>query len=68
MTPFPDAPTESGETVLLHKFVRVTSEREDGLIAFEFSIGWPELVVELMLPPQAFAEFCAREQVQRLDT
>lgn len=68
MTPAPDAPAESGETILLRKFVRVICVREDGLVTFEFSIGWPELVVELMLPAQAFAEFCARERVLRLDT
>ncbi|EWS65901.1 Phenol hydroxylase subunit [Hydrogenophaga sp. T4] len=68
MKPIPDAPAESGETILLRKFVRVIAERDDGLITFEFSIGWPELVVELMLPAQAFAEFCARERVERLNT
>jgi phenol hydroxylase P0 protein len=50
------------------KFVRVTERREDGLVAFEFSIGWPELAVELMLPAAAFEEFCTRNAVQRLDT
>jgi phenol/toluene 2-monooxygenase (NADH) P0/A0 len=49
------------------RFVRITEERADGLVAFEFSIAWPELVVELLLPAPAFAEFCARNQVQRLD-
>jgi phenol hydroxylase P0 protein len=68
MTTLPDAPSGSGEALLLRKFVRVLAIREDGLISFELSIGWPELFVELMLPAQAFAEFCAREQVQRLDT
>jgi len=28
------------------RFVRLIEERSDGLIAFEFSIGWPELAVE----------------------
>jgi len=49
------------------RFVRLIEERSDGLIAFEFSIGWPELAVELLLPTAAFAEFCARNKVQRLD-
>ncbi|HEY2255385.1 MAG TPA: phenol hydroxylase subunit [Variovorax sp.] len=48
------------------KFVRVIEERADGLVAFEFSIGWPELAVELLLPARAFAEFCASHRVQRL--
>ena len=49
------------------KFVRVTERRDDGLVAFEFSIGWPELAVELLLPSAAFEEFCTRNAVQRLD-
>ena len=49
------------------RFVRVTEQRSDGLVAFEFSIGWPELAVELLLPAPAFAEFCAANRVQRLD-
>ena len=52
---------------LTRRFVRVTDERADGLVAFEFAIGWPELSVELLLPRAAFDEFCARQQVQRLD-
>ena len=68
MTCESEPPAESGATILLRKFVRVIDERDDGLVSFEFSIGWPELAVELMLPAQAFAEFCAREHVQRLDT
>ena len=49
------------------KFVRVLEQRHDGLVSFEFSIGWPELSVELLLPRRAFAEFCATNRVQRLD-
>lgn len=45
------------------RFVRVIERRTDGLVSFEFSIGWPELAVELMLPSAAFDEFCARNQV-----
>lgn len=49
------------------RFVRVLEQRPDGLVAFEFAIGWPELAVELLLPAPAFAEFCAANRVQRLD-
>lgn len=49
------------------RFVRVIEERPDGLVAFEFAIGWPELAVELLLPAPAFAAFCAANKVQRLD-
>lgn len=53
--------------VLARRYVRVLEQRRDGLIAFEFSLGWSELTVELALPATAFAEFCERNQVQRLD-
>ena len=49
------------------RYVRVIEERADGLVAFEFAIGWPDLAVELLLPTPAFAEFCATQCVQRLD-
>jgi len=45
------------------RYVRLLERRGDGLVSFEFSIGWPELAVELMLPAAAFDEFCARHQV-----
>ncbi|ODV04937.1 MAG: phenol hydroxylase [Rubrivivax sp. SCN 70-15] len=48
------------------RFVRVTETRADGLVAFDFAIGWPELSVELLLPADAFEEFCATNRVERL--
>jgi phenol/toluene 2-monooxygenase (NADH) P0/A0 len=49
------------------RFVRVLEQRADGLVTFEFAIGWPELAVELMLPAPAFDAFCAANKVRRLD-
>lgn len=40
------------------KYVRVSQVRTDGMVEFDFSIGTPELYVELMLPLNAFSEFC----------
>ena len=48
------------------KYVRVRQVRADGLVCFEFAIGWPELFVDLMLPRSAFDDFCVRQQVQLL--
>ncbi|MGA8785874.1 MAG: phenol hydroxylase subunit [Polaromonas sp.] len=48
------------------KFVRVKDVRPDGLVCFEFSISWPELFVDLMLPQAAFDDFCVQQNVQRL--
>ncbi|HEX7648857.1 MAG TPA: phenol hydroxylase subunit [Noviherbaspirillum sp.] len=49
------------------KFVRVIETRENGMVEFEFAIGEPELFVELLLPAQAFAEFCASNAVTVID-
>lgn len=46
------------------RFVRIVEERPDGMVEFEFAVGEPELFVEMILPREAFDEFCAREQVQ----
>lgn len=48
------------------RFVRVLERMPDGLVSFEFAIGWPELSVELMLPAPAFDEFCRANRVQQL--
>lgn len=48
------------------RYVRVRNRLENGLIEFDFSIGWPELIVELLLPPDAFKAFCAANQVEFL--
>ncbi|MCW0182708.1 phenol hydroxylase subunit [Zavarzinia sp.] len=48
------------------RFVRVRSLRPDGFVEFEFALGEPELFVELVLPPDAFDEFCAANKVQFL--
>lgn len=48
------------------RFVRVLEQRADGMVFFEFAIGWPDLAVELLLPAPAFEAFCAANGVQRL--
>lgn len=48
------------------QFVRIKECRADGLVCFEFAIGWPELFVDLMLPRSAFDDFCVRQKVQLL--
>jgi len=60
----PPVPTIDVDTH--QRFVRLMEPRTDGLVAFEFAIGWPELAVELLLPAAAFAEFCATNEVQVL--
>lgn len=60
--------TESLPTCdVTRRFVRVLQRRSNGLVEFEFSIGWPELAVELLLPQPAFDAFCRANQIQLLD-
>ncbi|MBB3139774.1 phenol hydroxylase subunit [Halomonas organivorans] len=46
----------------LKRYVRVR-ERSEKFVEFDFAIENPELFVELILPPQAFESFCARNEV-----
>jgi phenol/toluene 2-monooxygenase (NADH) P0/A0 len=50
------------------KYVRVTGERADGFVEFDFALGEPSLFAEMMLTRAAFEEFCAAQRVIRLDT
>jgi len=46
--------------------VRILRTRDNGFIEFEFSVGWPELMVELMLTKPDFEEFCQQQRAQIL--
>ena len=48
------------------RWVRVTGQRGEGFIEFDFAIGEPDLCVEMILPAEAFAEFCAANRVELL--
>lgn len=50
----------------LEHFVRVTRTDRRGYIEFEYAIGDPALHLDMILPPEAFTEFCSRHQVVRL--
>lgn len=52
---------------LSQRFVRVLGRWENGYVEFAFSVGWPELSVELILPAPAFEAFCAAHRVRYLD-
>jgi phenol hydroxylase P0 protein len=63
-------PTQTADEAIAcdvsRKFVRVKEVRPNGLVIFDFSIGWPEMAAELVMPQAAFDEFCLSNQVQRL--
>ncbi len=48
------------------RFVRVVERRADGFVEFRFSIGDPDLFVEMFLDGPAFAEFCATQHAEVL--
>lgn len=48
------------------RFVRLSGERPNGFVEFEFAIGEPEIFVEMILGREAFAEFCAANRVEML--
>jgi phenol hydroxylase P0 protein len=44
------------------RYVRVTKVRTDGFVEFAFAVGDPELAVDLILPVEAYREFCRDNQ------
>lgn len=60
-------PFEPPAVDLSQRFVRVLNRRTNGFVEFEFSLGWPELAVELMLTEPDFEAFCRAHQARRLN-
>jgi phenol/toluene 2-monooxygenase (NADH) P0/A0 len=48
------------------RFVRLSGERPNGFIEFDFAIGEPEVFVELILDKESFKEFCVMNKVEML--
>ena len=53
------------EATLARRYVRITG-RSNGFVAFEFSVGWPDMSVELALPEKLFNDFCSKNNVEFL--
>ena len=45
------------------RYVRITNNDRPGFVEFNFSIGDPSLYLEMILPSDAFTEFCLSNQV-----
>ena len=45
------------------RYVRLLRVRPDDFVEFEFSIGDPDLAMELILPAAAYREFCRDNHV-----
>ncbi len=48
------------------RFVRITAQREDGYIEFDFSVGDADLAVELIMDQTMFERFCQVNAVRTL--
>lgn len=55
--------TESPEFDIKQRYVLIRNERSDGFIEFDYSVGEPEVFVEMILPRPAFDEFCLENDV-----
>jgi len=51
---------------LARRYVRIVNRQANGIVAFEFSVGWPDMSVELALPEPQFNEFCSTHNVEFL--
>lgn len=51
---------------LSKRYVRVRGQRGNGFVEFDFSVGWPELSVELLLRHDDFEAFCKTNRVEML--
>ncbi|MFZ2628810.1 MAG: phenol hydroxylase subunit [Rugosibacter sp.] len=58
--------TTTEGAALTKKYVRIIERRADGFIEFQFSIGYTEYYVELILSPEDFEIFCKENQVEFL--
>ena len=57
---------QTDEATLQRRYVRILRKQPNGLVAFEFSVGWPDMGCELVLPEALFNEFCIKNQVEFL--
>jgi phenol hydroxylase P0 protein len=58
---------EADAATLARRYVRITGRSSNGFVTFEFSVGWPDMSVELALPEDLFNDFCIKNNVQFLD-
>lgn len=51
---------------ITRKFVRVMRTLPNGLVEFEFAVGDQDVAAELIMPREAFEEFCKTNKVELL--
>ncbi len=57
---------EADAATMARRYVRVTARQPNGFVLFEYSVGWPDMSVELALPEDMFNDFCLKNKVQFL--
>lgn len=57
---------QTDAATMQRRYVRIIKKQPNGLVAFEFSVGWPDMGCELVLPEALFNEFCIKHQVEFL--
>jgi len=62
--PTPPIPLELPRCDVSQRSVRILRTRGNGFVEFEFSIGWPELMVELTLTQPDFDAFCQQQHAE----
>lgn len=60
-------PLLSKETEVAQCYVYVTGIQRDRFVEFEFSVGDPDLAVEMIMPVSAFEEFCQQHNASVLN-
>lgn len=53
----------AASNTIFTKYVRIKGDRDAKFVEFDFAINDPTLFVELVLPQQAFLDFCQINQV-----
>ena len=48
------------------RYVRVTERNDRGWVHFDFAVGTPDMFVELVLPEDAFEQFCETNNVTHM--
>ena len=58
-----DKQKKTGMMMAQKRYVRITSTDRPGFVEFHFSFDDPTLYLEMILPTEAFTEFCRSNQV-----
>ena len=61
-----DVAMPADEATMARRYVRITGRSDNGFVQFEYSVGWPDMALEMALPEALFDDFCLNNKVQFL--